>query len=375
MAIQSFKRKKGIMYRYRFTLKGITVSSEMYEDKKICQRDEAKARAKILEGTYIADEKKTVAELYKMYCEFNPVKPGTQRNRNFAFDRMVMFGLADMQANKVTALHLDRFAKYLKELGLGEVTVLNRMATACAVFNWAYAKRLIPLNPAMQADKVKVSKKKKPVEIFSKEEFAYRLSVIKEKYPHLYGPAILAGFFGLRIGEICAINVYEDFDFERNVLVVSKQYGYMGEKSRHFDEPKSEDSVRVVPIISYALPHIKENIEYVKRFAHEGNIHLVPGDTKLPFCLTTTGRRYVSSKLGACWKEMNETEGWKHLTMHKLRHTYATLCRDALVPLETIADLLGHADVKTTKSIYAHKTFTQIEHASQSLDNLFRNNE
>jgi integrase len=225
----------------------------------------------------------------------------------------------------------------------------------------------------MQADKVKVSKKKKPVEIFSKEEFSYRLSVIKEKYPHLYGPAILAGFFGLRNGEICAINI-EDFDFERNVLTVSKQYGYMGESIRHFDETKTEDGIRVVPIISYALPYIKENIEYIKRIAYEGKIHLVSGDNKLPFCLTKNGRRYVNSKLAERWKEMNEAEDWKHLTMHKLRHTFATLCRDAQVPMETISDLLGHADTKITKAIYAHKTFTQLEHASKSLDYLFKNN-
>lgn len=374
MAIQSFKRKKGIMYRYRFTLRGITVSSEMYEDKLACQRDEAKARADILGGTYVPNEKRTVAQLWKMYCEFNPVKAGTQKNRNNAFNKMVGFGLADMQANKVTALHLDKFMKHLQELGYSDQTISNYSATANAIFKWAYAKRLIPMNPATFTDKFKKSKKTKPIEIFSLEEFTYRLSVIKEKHPHLYAPAILAGFFGLRNGEICAVNIFEDFDFKNNILTVSKQYGYLGTSKQHFDEPKTEDGIREVPIISYALPFIQENIEYVQQQARDGIVNLYPGDTNLPFCVTKEGKRYQPNHLAKCWHEMNIKEGWKHLTLHKLRHTYATLCRDAEVPMETISDLLGHADTKTTKRIYAHKTFVQLNNAAKSLDNLFKNN-
>ena len=71
---------------------------------------------------------------------------------------------------------------------------------------------------------------------------------------------------------------------------------------------------------------------------------------------------------------MNDAEGWEHITLHKLRHTYATLCRDAGVPLETIADLLGHADVQITRKIYAHKTFKQIDDAAAKLDVLFNEN-
>jgi len=47
------------------------------------------------------------------------------------------------------------------------------------------------------------------------------------------------------------------------------------------------------------------------------------------------------------------TEIKKHVTVHTLRHTYATHQLEAGQDIMTLKDLLGHADVKTTL-IYLH---------------------
>jgi integrase len=41
---------------------------------------------------------------------------------------------------------------------------------------------------------------------------------------------------------------------------------------------------------------------------------------------------------------------------HALRHTFATRLLRADVPIEVVAELLGHASTQTTKTTYAHLT-------------------
>ena len=136
MTIQMFKRKKGTMYRYRFTLKGITVCSEMYEDKAVCQRDEAKARAQILDGTYIPLEKKTIAEMWKMYNEMKPSKPQSMRARDCAYKKLEKFKLVEMPFNKVTTIHLERFQQFLHK-EVSSITAFNYFTSIIAMFSWA----------------------------------------------------------------------------------------------------------------------------------------------------------------------------------------------------------------------------------------------
>ncbi|MBR6636786.1 MAG: site-specific integrase [Phascolarctobacterium sp.] len=368
MTIQMFKRKKGTMYRYRFTLKGITVCSEMYEDKAVCQRDEAKARAQILDGTYIPLEKKTVAEMWKMYNEMKPSKPQSMRARDCAYKKLEKFKLVEMPFNKVTTIHLERFQQFLHK-EVSSITAFNYFTSIIAMFNWAHRKRIIAVNPASPLDIIVPEQKE--VVIFSLEEFINRLNYYKEKVPHLYGPCLLAGFFGLRAGEICAINLDGDFDFDRKVLRVKSQYGYSKKnEGANYMPAKSKTSEREIPIFPFVEPIVKAHIAHVKRLLLTGHIN-IPVEDGVPFCPTQRGRRYTSTTLGLRWKEAAHREGLEHLTLHKLRHTYATICRDAEISIDTIADILGHADSKVTKKVYAHKTFKQINTAGEKLDNIF----
>ena len=57
----------------------------------------------------------------------------------------------------------------------------------------------------------------------------------------------------------------------------------------------------------------------------------------------------------------------KPLTMHVARHSFATLALANDVPMENIAKMLGHANIRTTQ-IYAHILHSTIQrHASTLL--------
>lgn len=59
----------------------------------------------------------------------------------------------------------------------------------------------------------------------------------------------------------------------------------------------------------------------------------------------------------------------KSLTFHLARHTFATMCLSHDVPIEEVAKMLGHTDIKTTQ-IYAKILKSTVERHAINLDNL-----
>lgn len=63
----------------------------------------------------------------------------------------------------------------------------------------------------------------------------------------------------------------------------------------------------------------------------------------------------------------------KRLTSHMGRHTYATMCLNAGIPIEVLADMLGHSDIKTTQ-IYAKLVNKTVENAYEQLQKKLEEN-
>ena len=61
----------------------------------------------------------------------------------------------------------------------------------------------------------------------------------------------------------------------------------------------------------------------------------------------------------------------KSLTFHLARHSFATLALAHDVPVEDVARMLGHTDIKTTQ-IYAKILNTTIERHAVALQNVIR---
>ena len=58
------------------------------------------------------------------------------------------------------------------------------------------------------------------------------------------------------------------------------------------------------------------------------------------------------------------------LTSHELRHTAASLLDDAGVPLEAIADQLGHVDTRMVARIYRHRLGRPVDAAVDTMAEL-----
>ncbi len=68
---------------------------------------------------------------------------------------------------------------------------------------------------------------------------------------------------------------------------------------------------------------------------------------------------------------MTERAGLGRWHPHELRHSAASLLSAAGVPLEEIADVLGHATTRVTSQTYRHRTTPTVEAAAVPMDRLF----
>lgn len=117
---------------------------------------------------------------------------------------------------------------------------------------------------------------------------------------------------------------------------------------------------RLVPVPKGSVPVLKRYLEIVR-----------PLFVKKPmaqFFVNSCGRPVTVRYVELLVREKCEEAGIdKHLTPHKLRHSYATHLLQGGADLRSIQELLGHADIATTE-IYTHVADKQLVDSYQKFN-------
>ncbi len=144
---------------------------------------------------------------------------------------------------------------------------------------------------------------------------------------------------GLRVSEVAHLKV-ADIDSGRNVLHIRQSKGWRD---------------RYVPLSPRLLVVLREYWEQ-----YRPQTWLFYGPDKC--------RHITSNNISRACAVTREQAGLgKHVTMHTLRHSYATHLLEAGVDLRTIQVLLGHKQIKTTAK-YTHVSRKLLESTPSPLD-------
>lgn len=158
-----------------------------------------------------------------------------------------------------------------------------------------------------------------------------------------YVPVMIAFFTGMRAGEICGLR-WEDVDFSENVVHVRRSTKKYKDKAGKWVIEVSATKTykrRIVPL-SGQLRETLLSWMQVHKFEFEG--YVIPDRDPLLFCtsfLKWSGRHGVKGVLG------------KPISMHGLRHTFATMCVQAKMDVKSLSSILGHASAAMTLDVYA----------------------
>lgn len=218
----------------------------------------------------------------------------------------------------------------------------------------AVAQGYIKGNPAPGT---KPYKRIKPhVIILSKEKLKVLLAAASHSAWYL--EILLAVFCGLRKGEIGGLK-YSDFDVENHTVsiqrqitsnpVIPKGQSKIEQYQVVEKEPKTENSyrtIRVPDIVIRELVIRKEQVE--RRKSKLGRSYFDGGYISCQ----ENGVPHSVTSFNTALSKLCERNALPHVTVHGLRHMYATILAEQGVPLVKISALLGHSSVHTSFEYY-----------------------
>jgi integrase len=164
-----------------------------------------------------------------------------------------------------------------------------------------------------------------------------------------YMVAYIAANTGMRLGEILGLT-WNDVNFKTATITVDKQWKVLKNSKLGFGPLKSKNSLRNIPMSQNFISELKK----YKRTA-----------------VTDTNNRVVPFNHNAISKHLNpELRRFAGISMHELRHTYATMLISNGVDFKTAAEILGH-DVKQTMATYSHVNDDMMKKAQNIIENIF----
>ena len=146
---------------------------------------------------------------------------------------------------------------------------------------------------------------------------------------------------GLRCGELIALKPH-DIDSKRNIVLIKNAKG-------------KKD--RIVPLSPKILEMLRVYFKLFKptTWLFEGQIQ---------------SERYSAKSLQSVLKQaLKKVNITKPVTLHWLRHSYATHLLESGTDLRYIQELLGHNSSRTTE-IYTHVSTNRIQHIKSPFDDL-----
>lgn len=217
----------------------------------------------------------------------------------------------------------------------------------------AVAQGYIHSNPVPDT---KPYKRKKPkIIVLGKDKM--KLFLEKAADSNWYLEILLGLFLGLRKGEILGLK-YGDFDMENRTVRISRQItaspknidgqkvtGYLA-LERTPKTPNSNRTLRVPEAVMHEVAERKKLNDFRKGRLGDDYI-----DNDYLSC-TENGLPHSVSSFNTALTKLCSRNGLPHLTVHSLRHMYATILAEQGVPLMKISTLLGHSSVHTTFEYY-----------------------
>lgn len=331
--------------------------------QKSKQGFKAKGEAKIAADKELDKLKKSIGQAVDINTEYDDITFKDFANMFLEHEKLYKEGntlqryitsmggfrrLFDMKIVDITSLHVQNCIDEMIKRNLKVSTIKMYIVGGKSIFAYAVKLNILANSPMvnLQIPKDKEKHEKRALTIGELEDL---LNKIKNKKYFMI--SMLAGKCGLRLGEILGLT-WDDIDFENEMISINKQWKLLKNGTCGFGELKSINSNRKVHMSKSVIAELKQY----------KNTYTINKDRRL------FNNKYTCS-LASQLISIYRKKGY-NISVHELRHTYATSLISKGLDYTTVASLMGH-DVKQTMGTYSHVTKDMLERASKIIDDIF----
>ena len=299
----------------------------------------------IITGTYIAPNRITLCELARLMLEddlnLNYIKEGTYHRSIETLKRIEKcLYIKNTPIQELSYAPIKDFL--LSEAKMSQSLINKVFMMLKKTLNEAVKRKIIKESPITDLKKPKSSQHREKVRALTTDEEIRLYEVLTTEDVNYSHQMLLSMLTGMRMGEINALE-RSDIDMRFKTISVTKTItrGLNG-KAIISDSAKTENGNRIIPISETVKPLIDEI--------------LICGETD--FLFVRNGKLITTSQVNIHFKRILEKYDILDRTvkgtvsLHSLRHTFATRCIEAGMQPKVLQHLLGHSDIRITLNTY-----------------------
>ena len=276
------------------------------------------------------------------------------------------FGNKKMQ--DIKPQHIQNFIKYLTELTpehssptndtdkLSPSTVRRYLTVLQSIFKTAHKLEIISTNPA-KAEKLTIPRVVNPkIEIFTKAEAAEMLNCLTSEDLQFQTYVQLAIITGARRGEMAALK-FSDFDYAGCRLTISRAAIKVSGQPIQIKPPKDYE-VRTVTVNEHCIELVK-----MLQAEHERERQRLGSKWAGDEWLFTQWNGEIMNPQTPTkqFDKFLKKHGLKHIKLHSLRHTSATLLLYGGINIRQVQSRLGHSEIETTQKYLHYLSEADVE--------------
>lgn len=271
------------------------------------------------------------------------------------------FEKSHLMVQEITPYVIEEYYDYvMHNKGLSSKTIRGHQSVFSGILSLAEKDNIVPYNVANSVDLPPLSKSN--IKFYDCDEVKEVFKTLKNE--RLYPLYFTVVYYGLRRSEVLALK-WKDIDWKHNKIHVQRTLSRMNSTICR-EGNKNNSSNRYYPILG-EMRNILQRLYADKLFYKKllgDNYH----DTGYIFT-KKNGDVISPNTASSMWSKLLKKYNLKHIRLHDLRHSCASLLINYGFQLKDIADWLGHSNISTTANIYGHlfdaKKKNIAEHFSQ----------